>query len=162
MFTQPNGCFGLSWNPKWGTISTVFHTKTYSGKAAGPFAKPYQAGYDDRYLNMFLEAAPVPLSMERLIELVHGDKDNGIEPINNPLLIGDAMLWEILGIGGSSLPVNPGLAKEVKEGYTKNAKKFESLKRKQRNIRNNKTMSDEEKAIRSESLQYKIDAYRNW
>jgi hypothetical protein len=67
---------------------------------------------------------------------------------------------EMLGMLARSLPINAELAQQVAEGYTKNAEELESLKRKQRDIMNDRKMSPEMKEIKARRIQDKLDRLR--
>ena len=146
--------------PVSGMVADVAFGKTYGGQAAGPFARPNQPGYDTRYLNMLDSVVPAPLLAQTAVDLLRGDKEQGVEPLRNPLIFTLAMSGEMLGVLASSLPVNSELSQEVAAGYTRNAEKLEKLKRKQQDILRDKKMSPELKEIRSERIQTQIDAVR--
>ena len=146
--------------PVSGMVADVAFGKTYGGQAAGPFARPNQPGYDMRYLNMLDSVVPAPLLAQTAADLLRGDKDQGVEPLRNPLVFTLAMSGEMLGVLASSLPVNSELSQEVAAGYTRNAEKLEKLKRKQQDILRDKKMSPELKEIRSGRIQTQIDAVR--
>ena len=89
-----------------------------------------------------------------------GDPDQGIEPVRNPFLFVNWMSLELLGMLARSLPINAELAQQVAEGYTKNAEELESLKRKQRDIMNDRKMSPEMKELKAGRIQDKLDRLR--
>ena len=146
--------------PLTGMFIDLARGKNYEGQAAGPRAQPHQPGYDRRYLNLLRSIAPVPLSLQTAGELYMGDPDQGIEPVRNPFLFVSWMSMEMLGMLARSLPINAELAQQVAEGYTKNAEELESLKRKQRDIMNDRKMSPEMKEIKARRIQDKLDRLR--
>jgi len=146
--------------PLTGMFIDLARGKNYEGQAAGPRAQPHQPGYDRRYLNLLRSIAPVPLSLQTAGELYMGDPDQGIEPVRNPFLFVSWMSMEMLGMLARSLPINAELAQQVAEGYTKNAEELESLKRKQRDIMNDRKMSPEMKELKARRIQDKLDRLR--
>ena len=146
--------------PLTGMFIDLARGKNYEGQAAGPRAQPHQPGYDRRYLNLLRSIAPVPLSLQTAGELYMGDPDQGIEPVRNPFLFVNWMSMELLGMLARSLPINAELAQQVAEGYTKNAEELESLKRKQRDIMNDRKMSPEMKELEAGRIQDKLDRLR--
>ena len=146
--------------PLTGMFLDAARGKNYEGQAAGPRAQPHQPGYDRRYLNLLRSIAPVPLSLQTAGELYMGDPDQGIDPVHNPFLFVNWMTMESLGMLARSLPINAELAQQVAEGYTKKAEELESLKRKQRDIMNDRKMSPEMKELKAGRIQDKLDRLR--
>ena len=89
-----------------------------------------------------------------------GDPDQGIDPVHNPFLFVSWMTMESLGMLARSLPINAELAQQVAEGYTEKAEELESLKRRQRDIMNDREMSPEMKELEAGRIQDKLDRLR--
>ena len=134
--------------------------KTYSGQAAGPLAKANFPDYAWRYPNLTSSIAPVPLSIQSLADMLRGDTEQGIAPLRNPLHLLEAFGAQFVGTGASSLPVNPELAQEVDEGYTRNAEEMRTLKNRLQGVLSDRKMSPEMKELKGGRIQDKLDRLR--
>jgi hypothetical protein len=147
-------------DPWTGMMTDLLAGKTYRGQAAGPRAKANSPDYAWRYPNLVSSIAPVPLSFQSIADMLRGDTEQGIAPLRNPLFILEAVGAQIIGTGASSLPVNSELAREVDEGYTRNAEKLKTLNNRLQGILSDRKMSPELKELRAQRVQDKIDRLR--
>ena len=147
-------------DPWTGMTVDLLAGKTYSGQAAGPRAKANFPDYAWRYPNLTSSIAPVPLSIQSLADMLRGDTEQGIAPLRNPLHLLEAFGAQFVGTGASSLPVNPELAQEVDEGYTRNAEEMRTLKNRLQGVLSDRKMSPEMKELKAGRIQDKLDRLR--
>ena len=147
-------------DPWTGMTVDLLAGKTYSGQAAGPRAKAHFPDYAWRYPNLTSSIAPVPLSIQSLADMLRGDTEQGIAPLRNPLHLLEAFGAQFVGTGASSLPVNPELAQEVDEGYTRNAEEMRTLKNRLQGVLSDRKMSPEMKELKAGRIQDKLDRLR--
>jgi len=147
-------------DPWTGMTVDLLAGKTYSGQAAGPRAKANFPDYAWRYPNLTSSIAPVPLSIQSLADMLRGDTEQGIAPLRNPLHLLEAFGAQFVGTGASSLPVDPELAQEVDEGYTRNAEEMRTLKNRLQGVLSDRKMSPEMKELKAGRIQDKLDRLR--